>query len=704
MSGIVQGLIASLKSAAASATDAFFNRVTLLLNTSSTNGAQNNTFLDSSSNNFSITRNGNTTQGTFTPFSQTGWSTFFNGSNQKIASVAGTNFAYGTGAFTVEAFIYLTSYTTPYGSIILSQAVSGTNYFIFQVTTTGQIEFNYATSGGGTYVTSTTTIPLNTWAHVAAVRQGTGTNQFALYINGTNAATSTVAQDFSNTTYTPTIGDYTHTTLLPFAGYISNLRVIKGQALATGNFTSPTSALSASTVGWTGANAATSITGTVSLLTMQSNRFVDNGAGNTTLTLTGTPSVQAFSPFAPTAAYDAAVVGGSGYFDGTGDYLSVGSAGQSQFNLGSPSGSTNNFTLECWFYPTAALSASTYSALMGCHDGVDTSSYAVFARSNGVFIYGSGNTFTGGGTVNANTWYHVAIVRSDSVVTVYLNGVQVDSQTRAGNYNNTSDVFQIADDNTAANIPFTGYISNLRVIKGTAVYSGTSTTTPNFTLPTAPFTATMSANPFGGSNTSAATATLLTNFTNAGIYDAAAKNVLETVGNAQVSTTQAKFGTTSIAFDGSGDYLSAPSSQTIAFGTGPYTIEMWFYKNDVASLQGLVCGGNFRFFQNTVGFWFLNSGTSIINAGSSLVSTGQWYHVALVREGTGTNQTKLYLNGSLVTSGTGTDATNWPATTFTIGSEAAGSYLNGYIDDLRISKYARYTANFTAPTSAFALQ
>jgi len=293
-------IIQGIQAVTTAVTDAYFNLVTLLLNTTSTNGAQNNTFLDSSSNNFTITRNGNTTQGTFTPFSQTGWSTFFNGSNQKIASVAGTNFAYGTGAFTVEAFVFLSGYQAV-AQLILSQSVSGTNYFNFQITTTGQLEFNYATSGGGTYVTSTTTIPVGTWAHVAAVRQGTGTNQFALYINGTNVATSTVAQDFSNTTYNPTIGDYTHTNFLPFFGYISNIRVIKGQALTTGNFTSPTSALSASTVGWTGANAATSITGTVSLLAMQSNRFVDNGAGNTTLTLTNTPSVQAFSPFAPTA-------------------------------------------------------------------------------------------------------------------------------------------------------------------------------------------------------------------------------------------------------------------------------------------------------------------------------------------------------------------------------------------------------------------
>jgi hypothetical protein len=70
MSGIMNMFVAA-KTTIATAVDEFFNRVTLLLNTSSTNGAQNNTFLDSSTNNFTITRNGNTTQFKFSSFFQT---------------------------------------------------------------------------------------------------------------------------------------------------------------------------------------------------------------------------------------------------------------------------------------------------------------------------------------------------------------------------------------------------------------------------------------------------------------------------------------------------------------------------------------------------------------------------------------------------------------------------------------------------------
>ena len=76
MAGNLTAMIAAAFSGSAAppvTSDPYFEYTTLLLPGNGTNGAQNNTFLDSSANNFTITRNGNTTQGTFSPFSQTGW-------------------------------------------------------------------------------------------------------------------------------------------------------------------------------------------------------------------------------------------------------------------------------------------------------------------------------------------------------------------------------------------------------------------------------------------------------------------------------------------------------------------------------------------------------------------------------------------------------------------------------------------------------
>ena len=71
--------------------DPQFNYTTLLLPGNGTNGAQNNTFLDSSTNAFTITRNGNTTQGTFTPFSQTGWGNYFDGTGDYLSIGTASN-------------------------------------------------------------------------------------------------------------------------------------------------------------------------------------------------------------------------------------------------------------------------------------------------------------------------------------------------------------------------------------------------------------------------------------------------------------------------------------------------------------------------------------------------------------------------------------------------------------------------------------
>ena len=68
------------KTATAAAADPYFYDVPLLLSGDGTNGAQNNTFIDGSTNAFTITRNGNTTQGSFSPYGSL-WSNYFDGSS-----------------------------------------------------------------------------------------------------------------------------------------------------------------------------------------------------------------------------------------------------------------------------------------------------------------------------------------------------------------------------------------------------------------------------------------------------------------------------------------------------------------------------------------------------------------------------------------------------------------------------------------------
>jgi len=674
MAGALHGVLASLKAAAASATDTFFRYVSLLLNTTSTNGAQNNTFLDSSTNNFSITRNGNTTQGTFSPFSQTGWSNYFDGTGDDLRS-ANAGAAANLGAtWTVELWAY-PSNVSGTGSIVnvnINTANAGVNIYRNGATITVDDGVTGGTGpSGGTLVA-------NTWQHVAVVADGTNTK---IYLSGTQ-----VGSTFSGTV---TSGTPTHfwvgacfSGLSNWTGYLSNVRIVKGTAVYTANFTPPTAPL-------------TNITNT-SLLTCQSNRFIDNSSNAFTITRNGDVSVQAFSPFNPTAAWDATTNGGSGYFDGTGDYLSV--ADNAAFEFGS-----GDFTTEAWIYLTG-YSANYAGAFGGVifaknSSNSDLGFYLVLGGTASswtdltVLQYYSGSSnesTTGSFTFNLNTWYHVAATKSSGSVRIFVNGTQVNTTaTFTQSQTDTTAGFTIAGQNFPTytyNLP--GYIASARAVKGTAVY------TANFTPPTAPLTAI--------TNTS-----LLCNFTNAGIFDSASGNDLETVGNAQVSTVQSKWGTTSLAFDGTGDWLLNIDKPALRLGTAAFTIEMWVYRS-ASGTYGLVSKGT-----STTGWSVsLNASNQVVFsfAASSFNSTGTvaattWTHITVVREGTGTNQTKIYISGT--NDGTGTVATDFNQTSaMYVGADrVAGGAFNGYIDDLRITNgYARYTANFTAPTAAFPLQ
>jgi hypothetical protein len=317
--------------------DPYFEYTTLLLPGNGTNGAQNNTFLDGSTNNFTITRNGNTTQGTFSPFSQTGWGNYFDGDGDYFTATANAAYTLGTNDHTIECWFYLDG-TQQSSSTIFAYASGSTNtstnsYFFSVGNTSGNLLLGNGSGGWGVNI-SFTTPSKNTWHHLAIVRNG---NVFTLYIDGVSTGTpATYSANIASQSSFPFEigGQVTGTGTLgstAFKGYISNFRVVNGTAVYTSAFTPPTSSL-------------TAITNTV-LLTCQSNRFIDNSSNNFTITRNGDTRVVAFSPFNPSASWSAATYGGSGYFDGNGDYLTV--------SGGLPSGQGTAFTLECWVYVTS---------------------------------------------------------------------------------------------------------------------------------------------------------------------------------------------------------------------------------------------------------------------------------------------------------------------------------------------------------------
>jgi hypothetical protein len=650
-----------LASTAAGPRDSNFENVTLLLNGNGTNGAQNNTFLDSSQNNFTITRNGNTTQGSFSPYGN-GWSNYFDGIDDYLSPTSSANLNVGTGQFTIEAWIFVTANAGNYQAIyIFGPAQYDGLYFV-----SNSLVF-YQTNA----VIQFGSIPLSTWTHVAATRDAS--NNLRLFVNG--VASTATSFTYNLTDNQPRIGTNKATVAGEhFNGYISNLRLLKGTALYTTNFTPPTSPL-------------TAITNT-QLLTCQNNRLVDNSSNNFTITKNGDVSVQRLSPFSPSVPYSASTLGGSMYFDGS-DYLSI--ASNAAFNFG-----TGDFTVEAWIYSSTIAAGqgvifgrqeATTNAVFQFRRNSDKIELIVRATGGGGLV-----TLTSSTSITTNSWVHVAAVRSSGTATIYINGVASGSISAGTNTDpSVARPFTIGVlDDTSLTGYFSGYISNARIIKGTALYTG------NFTPPTVPLTAI--------TNTQ-----LLLNGTNAAIFDSAMQNDIETVGQAQISTVQSKFGTGSIFFDGNTDVLNIPDSPNLRIlSSGDFTVECWIYPTAVPASNGPLISKT----ANAAGYVLrVNNVSGSIRAawvipgvaeyvfGPASLATNTWHHIAVCRVGTVVTG---YVNGTQYTF-TSTNRTVDTTTITEIGGSrdtgAGAFYFTGYIDDVRITKgLARYTANFTPPT------
>jgi hypothetical protein len=699
MAGNLTAMIASIFSGGVTP-DPYYEYTTLLLPGNGTNGAQNNTFLDGSTNNFTITRNGNTTQGTFSPFSQTGWGNYFNGSNY-LNTPDNAVFTVGSGDFTIEAWVFWQGTGTNTITGQINSAGSSQISYLFRTNATNNLTGG-VWSGATSYIaTSTGTLTKNQWNHVAFVRVG---NTTRLYINGVQDGTANVTGvTVTDSTEGLSIGrpgsyngDY-------WTGYISNFRLVKGRCVYPSGttFNPPTSPLTRTT-GGTNPPQGTEC----SLLTCQSNRFLDSNGVNVpassplTITPNGSPAVVAFSPFNPTASWSSATYGGSGYFDGSGDYLSAGS--NSTFAFG-----TGAYTVECWVYPSS-VSQQVYVVNDTTNGSVfyfetnNSDGFSIAPRAGAALITG------GYSSLIINSWNHVVFVRgstSANQTSIFVNGSRVANGTDSTNWTVTGPC--LIGGLAAGGYMFTGYLSSTRVVKGTAVYDPTQTT---LTVPTAPLTAI--------TNTS-----LLLNFTNAGIYDATSKNGLETVGNAQISTAiSAKWGSGSIKFNGTTDYLDIPPSTLIDLGGGDWTFEGWVYPSSlpaggstsaIVTLANPIVGGfaALRLRLNSSGtleLYMSTNGSSWAAFGttSAGISAGQWSYIAVVRSGSGANNVQVYVNGtsrlSLSLSGTPYVGGKY-VVGCTFSASAATEFWNGYMQDLRLTKgYARTIT--ASPTAAFPTQ
>jgi hypothetical protein len=362
------------------------------------------------------------------PFFSSG-SVYFDDTSKYLDISSSSDFAYGTGDFTWECWVYIIQggYALDHGSNGGTIVLSHTSVSLYYNTTVG--------TGSVLYTTGFGTIPTETWTHIAAVRSG-GTTY--LYTNGVLSSSASDSHNYGSQAVR--IGQYGGGGSNYFGGYISDLRIVKGTAVYTSAFTPPTGPL-------------TAVTNT-KLLTCQGNTITDASSSAHSISVTG--GAEANLGF-PKSAF---------VFDGSNDYVDIGAS--SDFNFG-----TGNFTIEGW------VNTSTTS--------IDNGAFRRFFKLDGPSVYNAtgqlefsientnGNLYISGNSLGYNSsasvangsWNHFAVTRISNTIYVYVNGASAGSVSYSGSFSpNSGSPRPRIGAYTSSEGRFNGKVSALKIYKG----------------------------------------------------------------------------------------------------------------------------------------------------------------------------------------------------------------------------------------------
>ena len=618
--------------------------------------AVNNSFIDSSTNAHTITAFGDIHQTTFSPYRHGGYSLHFPGAVMMDLGFSTLN----SGDWTFECWAKVSA-----GGVLLGKYGGGNKLEAFGVEpSTG---YMYTHTGAGVEApTCTNDLRDGNWHYLVWERYN-GTYYY--WADGTLEASFANTETPSATANWQLGGGQSHG---GFTGNMKEARFSLSTAVYTGSApTTPT-------------EPQTTPRSTDAFFTGVGLEVKDYSSNNRTFTPLATLKLQPIAPYDYTQ-YSSADNGASLHLDGSGDYIKATTA-----TLG-----TGDFTLEAWVYRTAT--GATWQTIIAQRTGTSANAaqYNIGVHSTGYVYFYAGAQYasTPAGVIGLNRWHHIACTRNGTTVKQFVDGVEKVSGTCSNNLTYTE--LTIGANNTGVE-PFTGIISNPRVVVGTSVYNS------DFTPPTSPLTAV--------TNTE-----ILVKGTNAGVIDKSQSVQGVTLyGAAQSSTTQTKYLTSSMYFNPSAtsatNYIVAKDCSA-DFGTGDFTVECWIWPESVSTsyatsnfatildLNVSVNSGTawFALHQNNAGLQFASNSVAVINATSGLTAQ-QWNHVAVVRNGT---TIAIYVDG--VSQNTVTySSTIGSVRDLYIGRQAGQArWYEGYVSDVRITKgLARYTSAFTPPTAA----
>ena len=641
------------------------SRNTQLLVTA-TGTSDNSNVTDSSTNNHTVTTTGDAVSGTFSPYRHGGYSMYFNGIFDQLNIASHESLGFGTGDFTIEFWTQWggTFSSASGGAMVdLRSAVDATATVIYLSTasTGGKITFY---DGPANTEISTGIAITKEWTHIALARES---GVWRIFINGTLRASRTSSTNLGSS-QPIRIGQGINGWTTAYDGHISDLRIVKGTAIYTSNFTPPNERLE-------------SVPNT-SLLTCHLPYYADGSSNNHTVILGGhIPKIEPFAPY-DYAEYNPTDHGGSVYFDGSGDYLDLDFAA-----IG-----TSDYTIECWIYVTSSSSNELICDFRPTGSDNSTGIWMYFSSSNKLVVGTGGSVYiTGTTTYPDNQWVHVSVQRVGGLLTLYGNGILQGTKSNVST-NLTSTDMRVGTNRGAASV-YHGYISDFKLVKSALRVDANGSHLPYFDLPTEPSDSTGTEIHIKG--------------TDASIIDKTQnKTILTLEGNTTGSTTQVKFtNSKSIYVDGSGDNVTITD---LEMGSADLTFELWMYQDiaQSASYRGILSASSYTdsnpftlyTHNSTLQLWLNQMDPSPSASGPFTAFT--WHHVAIVRNsGTWT----LYIDGiSVGTSTTGGTYNFTNTIDFLLGQRTGGSYdWKGYLQDVRFTKgVARYTANFTPPTSS----
>ena len=696
---------------------------------------------DTSSYAQTVTGVNNPTSSSMGPSTYSG-SILFNGTNQYLYTARATQFNYSTNDFTWEMWIYPTATNWTSTTFYLMDHGPAANQGTLHCNSGKLVYYNYynasntpPATGGVAYPSLHTigggSITANTWTHVAVCRQNLVTNMF---VNGKLVSSGPDPYNFAAQSGAPftsppispatqlvTIGSRSDGAYL-FKGNISNVRIVNGVSVYNvGNFTPPVQPLPAIQAPNNIGSPSKSISSNqTSLLvsTPYNNTFLTDGSFNGVTLTQQTVSSYPKSTYTLTSnspnpfnSDGSIFTPGSIFFNGTSQYLTVPDNAALQLSTGT------SFTIEAWIYPTdlsvadhgivAKRSAGSAEWQFNIHP-----SYGYLTFWNGVTTYQSDIT------LSVNNWYHVAVTWDTTTLRFFVNGLIGTTYTglTLTPGNNTLTIGAVYA-NTGL---YTGNISNLRIVNGTAVY------TQSFIPTSGPFTTSQTFNQSGipscpvqssqtelllttPSNSSYLTDSSINAFTVTNVGTATSEPFNPFTGNYEILANPG-----SVLFNGTTQYLTVPSNAAFTFGTGDWTIECWIYTTASSVTQGIISkvynvglnAGAFLLYINASNIPTLlscdNEGGSgwTIGIGITTVSTNTWNHIAATRNG---NVFTIWVNGVLSDTVTSSfTLSDNPGVPVAIGSAdylGNPSFLfHGNISNMRVTKgVAVYTSAFTPP-------